>query len=136
MNQNQLNAKPVHTTYLTVRGYEIDSYGHVNNAVYVNYFEHARWAMFKDLDLVDIIHASKLFLVVTDLHVRYMRETRLHDELMVETRMIREGLYIIFKQKLINRHTGIPVSRGETKTVFIDDTRKPVDPPDEFIRNL
>jgi hypothetical protein len=31
-----------HTTPLTVRPYECDSYGHVNHAVYVNYLEHAR----------------------------------------------------------------------------------------------
>ena len=29
-----------------VRGYELDSFGHVNNAVYLNYLEQARWEMF------------------------------------------------------------------------------------------
>lgn len=31
-----------------VRGYELDSYGHVNNAVYLNYAEHARWCMIEE----------------------------------------------------------------------------------------
>lgn len=30
-----------------VRGYEIDSLGHVNNAVYLQWMEHARWEMSK-----------------------------------------------------------------------------------------
>jgi len=131
-----LNTKAEHTTNITVRGYELDSYGHVNNAVYANYFEHARWTMFKELEIVDIVHSNRLFLVVTDLHIRYMRESKLNDELKVETRMKHEGTYIIFRQKLISCKTGIPLARGETKTVFIDQTRKPVDPPEEFIRHL
>ena len=36
-----------------VRGYELDSYGHVNNAVYVSYTEQARWKMLKDAKLLD-----------------------------------------------------------------------------------
>ena len=32
-----------------VRGYELDSYGHVNNAVYVSYAEQARWKYFSKL---------------------------------------------------------------------------------------
>ena len=30
---------------LDVRGYELDSFGHVNNAVYLSWFEHARWEL-------------------------------------------------------------------------------------------
>ena len=35
---------------LEVRGYELDSFGHVNHGVYVSYLEHARWKML-DLNL-------------------------------------------------------------------------------------
>lgn len=32
-----------HTCTIHVRSYELDSFGHVNHAVYLNYFEHARF---------------------------------------------------------------------------------------------
>ncbi|MER6027579.1 acyl-CoA thioesterase [Streptomyces sp. NPDC001851] len=32
---------------VTVRGYETDVQGHLNQAVYVNYAEHARWSLLK-----------------------------------------------------------------------------------------
>ena len=33
------------STEIDVRGYEIDSFGHVNNAVYLSWLEHARWEL-------------------------------------------------------------------------------------------
>lgn len=121
-----------HKTPLTVRGYELDSFGHVNNSVYMNYFEHARWQMFRDEGLSDIIHQSGVLLVVTDVHIRYMREALLYDSLIVETKTIVEPPYVLFRQKLINPDKGLPLARSETKTVFIDHSRRPVDIPEDF----
>lgn len=122
----------MHSTALTVRGYELDAYGHVNNAVYLNYFEHGRWELFRELKLSTLLHTDHLLLVVTDVHVRYMREAKLHDEIEVQTRVTEEIPYLIFRQKLINRKTGLALARGEIKTIFIDGKRKPVDFPSEF----
>jgi YbgC/YbaW family acyl-CoA thioester hydrolase len=125
-----------HKTPLTVRGYELDSYGHVNNAVYMNYFEHGRWQMFRDEGLSEIIHQSGVLLVVTDVHIRYMREAKLYDSIIVETRTLVEPPYLIFKQRLLNPDKGLPLARSETKTVFIDESRKPVDIPEAFLRHF
>ncbi|MBC8314448.1 MAG: acyl-CoA thioesterase [Bacteroidales bacterium] len=127
----------IHYTPIEVRGYELDSFGHVNNAVYLNYFEHGRWDLFRKLKLNEIIHATHRIIVVTDIHVRYMREAKLYDELEVRTRMIREGLYLIFKQKIFNKQSGLAIARGEVKTIFLaQETRKPTDIPKEFIEYL
>ena len=32
-----------------VRGYELDAYQHVNNSVYLNYAEYARWCMIEEV---------------------------------------------------------------------------------------
>lgn len=122
-----------HSTYTSVRGYELDSYGHVNNSVYLNYFEHGRWKMFRDLNLNHVIHESNLILVVTDIHIRYMREAKLYDEIEIITRGVREEPYLIFKQKLLNRQTGMALARAETKTIFLGENRRPVDIPKEFV---
>ena len=37
-----------YTCHLTVRGNELDSFGHVNNAIYLNYLEQARWEILRD----------------------------------------------------------------------------------------
>lgn len=121
-----------HSTSTSVRGYELDSFGHVNNSVYLNYFEHGRWELIRDFNLAHIIHSNNILIVVTDVHIRYMREAKLFDEIEIQTRVVCEEPYLIFKQKLLNRQTGFALARGETKTIFIDENRKPVDIPDEF----
>jgi len=128
-----MNTSPkIHITTTSVRGYELDSYGHVNNSVYLNYFEHARWDMFKDLELNNLVHASNILLVVTDVHVRYMREAKLYDEIENQTRAVCEEPYLKFRQKILNKQTGLALARGEIKTIFIGDDHKPVDIPKEF----
>lgn len=127
-----MKTAPDHSTRFTVRGYELDSYGHVNNAVYLNYFEHGRWELFRDLDLSEEIHGSDLLLVVTDVHIRYMRESRLHDDLEVHTWVNIHEPFLIFRHRLVHVATGLSLARAEIKTVFLDNTRKPVAIPDRF----
>jgi YbgC/YbaW family acyl-CoA thioester hydrolase len=123
-----------HRTTLTVRGYELDSYGHVNNAVYLQYFEQARWEYIKHFGLLDKINQHELFLVVVDTHIRYMRESNLFDELEIETDCRIEKPYVVFQQKIINQKN-LPVSRATVKTVFVDKQRIPQDIP-EFMKNI
>jgi len=43
--------KPSPKTYycsIEVRGYELDSFGHVNHGAYVSYLEHARWKLLEE----------------------------------------------------------------------------------------
>jgi acyl-CoA thioester hydrolase len=114
-------------TGISVRGYEQDAYGHVNNAVYLNYFEHGRWELFRELKLTEFLELKGLLIVVTDVHVRYMREAVLFDRLEIQTRVSIERPYLVFRQKLVNRESQMALARAETKTVFLDQSRKPVD---------
>lgn len=121
-----------HITTTSVRGYELDSYGHVNNSVYLNYFEHGRWEMFRDLNLNHILLNSSVLIVVTEVHIRYMREAKLYDEIEIQTRAVCEEPYLIFTQKLLNRKNGLALARAKTKTIFLGENRKPVNIPKEF----
>ena len=125
-----------HHTSITVRGYELDSYGHVNNAVYIQYLEQARWVFMKDRDLLERINDEELFLVVTETHIRYIREANLFDELTVETTMKAEKPYLVFRQKILNEKTGIVLSRATVKTIFVNQQRMPMDIPPFILLNL
>ena len=58
-----------------VRGYELDSFGHVNNAVYLNYLEQARWEMFlENEEWSAFLKKNEVFPAVIENRIRYLRE--------------------------------------------------------------
>ncbi|MEV7286378.1 acyl-CoA thioesterase [Streptomyces sp. NPDC093252] len=69
---------------VTVRGYETDVQGHLNQAVYLSYAEHARWSLLeaagiRQRDLTD----SRLGPVVLETVIRYRSELLAGDEVRV-----------------------------------------------------
>ncbi|MFE2039826.1 acyl-CoA thioesterase [Streptomyces sp. NPDC059477] len=69
---------------VTVRGYETDVQGHLNQAVYLSYAEHGRWALLeaagiRQRDLTD----NGLGPVVLETTIRYRRELLAGDEVTV-----------------------------------------------------
>ncbi len=72
------------TLPVTVRGYELDVNGHVNQAVYHQYAEHGRWELLRAAGLVpDKLRLSGLGPVVLESNVKYRRELHLGDEITV-----------------------------------------------------
>jgi acyl-CoA thioester hydrolase len=124
------------TITFTARGYELDSYNHINNSVYLNYFEHARWEFFRTLNFYDLLKANDNLPVVTDVHIRYQREIRLFDELMIESFCVQEKPYLVFHQKIMNLTTGLPSARATTKLIFIGKDRIPRDVPAEILSEI
>ncbi len=66
---------------LDVRGYEIDSWGHTNNAVYVQWLEEARWQVARAGGLP--FESEGVLAVVRALELSYEAETRLGDRVRV-----------------------------------------------------
>lgn len=125
----------IHQTEISVRGYELDSYGHVNNAIYLQYLEQARWEIMKKLKILEYLNVRDLLLVVAEIRIRYMIETGLFDELIVESEVIPEPPYLVFNQKIRNRKNKRLVTRAVVKTIFINKKRIPQDIPPVFYQD-
>lgn len=121
---------------IVARGYELDSYQHINNAVFLNYFEHARWEYFKELELIRFLEEQQNMPVVTDIHIRYQREVRIFQELRIESYCFHERPYLVFQQKIINLTTNLPAARATTKLIFIDGDRISMDVPSEILATI
>ncbi|MET8948291.1 thioesterase family protein [Streptomyces sp. NPDC004542] len=69
---------------VTVRGYETDVQGHLNQAVYLNYAEHARWTLLKaaGISQAELIGRG-VGPVALETTVRYRRELLAGDEVDV-----------------------------------------------------
>ena len=118
---------------ITIRGYELDSFGHVNNSVYLNYLEQARWEILKEKNLLEYFKSEKLFLVVTESYIRYIKELTLFQEIVIETEIENVSPYIIFHHKIINKESGAKHAKAKIKTLLIDQKRIPQDIPKDFL---
>ncbi len=118
---------------VTVRGYELDSFSHVNNAVYLQYMEQARWEIFRLKNLYDYFSRHDLILVITENHIRYIQEAKIFDELVVKTELKRTPPYLVFKHAIYNCQSAGKITKATVKTLLVDRDRIAHDIPDEFL---
>ena len=69
---------------IAVRGYELDTQGHLNQAVYLQYGEHARWQCLRAAGISqDRLVASGMGPVALETTLKFLRELRGGDEVDV-----------------------------------------------------
>jgi acyl-CoA thioester hydrolase len=73
------------TARVRVRTYELDSFGHVNNAVYLNYLEEARSEFLRQIGLsFHDLAGNGVHLVIVEAQVKYVSPARYGDEILIE----------------------------------------------------
>ena len=77
---------------LTVRTYECDSNGHVNNANYLNYLEYARYELLKDVgfDYPSMAKAG-YGIYVAKIEIEYVKPAIADDELLIRSQPVKKG---------------------------------------------
>ena len=120
---------------IRVRTYEVDGFGHVNNAVYLNYLEEARSVLLSHLGLAFADFARHgVQLVIAEAHVRYIRPARQGDVLAVAVscRDARSAS-LTFDYALTHQATGETIADAWTRGAFVHATTgKPVRAPALF----
>jgi acyl-CoA thioester hydrolase len=77
------------TVHITVRGYELDSNGHLHRAVYLQYAEHARWELLRAAGIEQAaLAAAAMGPVTLEERIRFRRELRAGDEVTVSCRVV------------------------------------------------
>lgn len=72
---------------VTVRGYELDTQGHLNQAVYLQYAEHARWELLRAAGLPqEKLLADGVGPVALEVTVKFRRELRGGERVRVSCR--------------------------------------------------
>ncbi|MBS2537935.1 acyl-CoA thioesterase [Catenulispora sp. NF23] len=90
---------------VTVRGYELDTQGHLNQAVYLQYTEHARWELLRAAGIGqnDLI-AGGIGPVVLEANLKFLRELRGGEEVDVSCELQwAEGKVFQFKQQIVKK---------------------------------
>ncbi|WP_319476423.1 thioesterase family protein [Marispirochaeta aestuarii] len=81
-----------HRCTLSVRSYELDNYGHVNNAVYLNYLEYARHQFLNDTGFpYENLRREGFGLYVARVDIRYIKPAFLEDQLVIVSELTSMG---------------------------------------------
>ncbi|HSA58767.1 MAG TPA: thioesterase family protein [bacterium] len=103
-------------TDLTVRFADVDVMGHVNNAVYLSYFEQARVAFFKKIHEFDLryMDAKSAFgFIVAEIGVKFLAPTFVDQVLTVALRVaeVRNKAFR-FEYEIRDKKTKVVVATG------------------------
>jgi acyl-CoA thioester hydrolase len=126
--------KEILTSLHTVTSYEMDSFGHVNNAVFLNYLEKARcdFMTLKGLHLNDFFKWHR-YPVVVRAHLEYKQPAAAEDRLVIKGWFSHHSkASFTLQYQIINQDTGQLILTGETRHVFVDDNNRPARIPEEF----
>ncbi len=124
----------IHETKLRVRYAEIDAQGHVNNAVYLSYFEVGRveWLRAAGLSYREL-EAQGYGIVVVEVLAHYRRAAFFDDELTLRTELADLSRASMRFEYVVSRDGELLVT-GHTRHACVDlATGKPIRVPEEVL---
>lgn len=130
------------TVETVVRWRDLDAYNHVNNSVYLNYFEEGRMAYYyKIAELAGVAPENQEIFdgfatVLANTNIEFKGQGKLHETLVIGIRytairkFFMEAVYGIY-----HKSTGALLARGTSTQVAVDKAAmKPVRVSAEFIK--
>lgn len=130
---------PVSETTIAVRMPELDSFGHVNHAVYLTWLEHARFSALKEAGFAwEVLAERGWSIFVVRIEVDYLAESGREDELLIRTwaESFRRTSMILAQEIVRADAPDRVVARARVTAVWIGPGRKPIRVPPEVRAGL
>jgi thioesterase-3 len=110
---------------ITVRGFHIDVFGHVNNARYLEFLEDARWCIYADM--LTELQRRQLALAIVNININYRKEALLHQVLRITAEVTRLGntSFTISQQVLAVDEPTIVFADATLVCVILDSNGQP-----------
>jgi acyl-CoA thioester hydrolase len=115
----------LYTLDFSVRDYECDLQGIVNNACYQHYFEHTRHLFIKEMGMdFAAMHRDGIDAVVVRVVLEYKQPLTSGNEFAVTLAVTQKGkLQIIFHQEIIRKPDNALMCTGRFETAILKDSR-------------
>lgn len=123
---------------LLIREGHLDTFGHVNNAVYVQIFEEARWELVtKNGYGLDKVHKDQLGPTILGIKIRFMKELKLRTQVTIKTQSISYEKKIGTLKQWIEGADGTIFAEAEfTYGLFDMRERKLVVPTPDWLKAI
>jgi YbgC/YbaW family acyl-CoA thioester hydrolase len=124
----------MHTYEVFIRENHVDSLGHMNNAMYLQIYEEARWELITQRGYgFKKIQQSQQGPVILDVTVKFLREIKLREKLKITTELTDyNGKVGHLTQKMIKEDGSVASEAVFSFGLFDMKSRKLIDPTPEW----
>jgi YbgC/YbaW family acyl-CoA thioester hydrolase len=122
---------------ITVRSYEIDLLGHVNNSVYLNYLEHARVEYLRIAGVpFESFFIEGIYPLVANVNINYKKPALVNDTLEIVGRFVKVGrTSVTIEMNIYRIETDELICESTSTYVFVDGKKnKPTSIPKRFLQ--
>lgn len=123
---------------LIIKENHLDSFGHVNNAVYLQILEEARWELITQYGYgLEDIQRLRKGPVILEVNVKFMKELKLREKIKIETQCIDIQTKVLhLTQKITNEKDETCTSAVFILGFFDLNKRKIINPPSEWFHAI
>jgi thioesterase-3 len=124
----------VHDKAIVVSEAHLDSFGHVNNARYLELLEQARWDLITERGFgIEMIRKSRTGPTILEINIRFLREIGARDAIVIRTEMISYERKIgKLRQQMIKSDGNVACEAVFTIGLFDLERRRLIEPTAEW----
>ncbi len=123
-----------HIAKTSVRSYELDSYNHVNNAVYLQYLEYGRMEFLRAIGFdYNALYEAGYYLYISHVDIHYKGSARLFDELSIEVAPTKLGKLSGTFHQTVRNQRGEICAEADVSWGCVDTTGRPSKIPERFL---
>ncbi len=121
---------------LVIREHHLDTFGHVNNATYLEILEEARWELITPRGFgLKTIKETGLGPVILEFHLKFIKELTLRQEIVIESQLVSYEKKIgVLRQDIFNAANELCFASTMTMGLMDMKARKLVLPTPEWLR--
>ncbi|NBX92585.1 MAG: acyl-CoA thioesterase [Proteobacteria bacterium] len=121
-----------------IREHHLDSFGHVNNAVYLELMEEARWELITQGGYsISDVQTEKRGPVILEVNVKFMKELRVREKIRIDTQCINYSKVVAeLEQKIWNEANELCTHAHFKFGLFDLERRKLIKPTEKWLRAL
>ena len=129
-----LAGTPVHEYRVFIREGHLDTFGHVNNATYLQLFEEARWDLITGRGFgLDTIQETRIGPVILEVAVKFRREVKNRETLTIVTSLLSyEGKIGRMSQRALKENGELAADATFVIALWDIDARKLLMPTPEW----
>lgn len=124
-----------HKYEMTILEHHLDTFGHVNNATYLEIMEQARWDWITKRNFgLDVIQKNQQGPIILDIHIQFKKELRLRDSIVIETQTLTYEKKIgKVSQKILSQDGVVMCEAVFTFGLFDMRKRKIISPTEDWL---